>query len=993
LSLKQDLEEIINQGFEFLKQAEDAENAQDFPTAIYKYQKAAELLGKCEVARDKLTIIYDRITELHKLNEYYKTQSMQSTKVDPYKLQEQAFSLIDQAKLFEKSRDYQKSIDCLLQAVDLLYDSGWTIDQLMSFKDWIDKLKNCIQQNLMKNITNVPNLPSNMEVESNHSQNISDFSSIQSESQLKSSIRSKSIDHSINELQNKAFDLIDKSKQLEKIGSYKEAIENLLEAVPLLLQSGWNEEQVLGIKNEIEKIQNKMNKVSLNSLKQSNKLTEPISTFAQVPQKDVLPHIQKVETSEINKQEYIPTFAQVPQKDVLPHIQKVETSEINKQEYIPTFAQVPQKDVLPYIQKVETSEIKRQEYIPMFSVLQQGISVDEIEKQNLQTKMEIQQRRKMIEERQNEAFRLLDEANKLEKNNDYENSINIYKKVVDIFSEIGWTNEANKVLETIDKLQSKSIKSELKSQNIILSKISKQKELLERITENIEGKSKIDEQVITSSSLKLFEEKRKFSKEKEEEAFKYLDNGKKYLEQKRYDEAIADFNRAITILEQIGWNDYVPKIKQTIQDIISQKSIEESKLTKTPAAEKATEELKIDDRKQVWIQNQALNYIVEAQNYASRLDFNKALNRYNQAIELLIRIGWNDQINQVRELIKELQKQKQISEFNMQKQLINKIQQDSQERKIMQQIADKKRMEEIERENAIKQQKLKEFEEKKKKENEFYNKALSLIEEAGKIKRSTINDYDLIIEKYQQAKDFLSNISWALESRIVQEMIQNLKEEKERKIQEESQRLKILEEFKKQQKEVEETMKKQIESYSMKIEDKSIKLKEFEKQQAQRKELELRAFKLIEEAEQLSKQQAYIDSVELYQQAIEIFKKIGWNDQIKYLEDKIRNIYDSQKRFMEKYHIMKQKQLEESLEKSKIFEQKKHEELSKILDIKEMIRAIENKKKATSSSKKEEIPSTFGFSLKEKRVSIKDELFSTIETKRKEIQDQKLKEK
>jgi len=995
LALKQDLEELINEGLEILEEAEEAETNEDWSVAIYKYQKAAEILSKCKLPKEKIDMIYDRITELYKIDEYYKQQTLQKVEeIDPSKLQDQAFKLIDQSKQFEKSCEYQKAIDCLLQAVDMLYDAGWELQQLMSFKDEIDRLKKCLQQSSMPNIpptttsaTTIPQPPttdSQIKTQENIQPafNPSLASSIPSQtnfqppaSQFSQNIPQQQM-QSMKKLQDQAFKLIDKAKELERKMQYPDAIESLMQAVQLLLQAGWNEEQLTGFQGKIEKIQQKMVR--------SKQPTTPKTTT-----------IEGLRTD-------LPTFAQLPQQDVVP--------QISTQSH-------PQQ-----------SSIKKQEYIPTFAQLQQGISIEELEKRNKQTISEIEQKRKVIQQKQNKAFKLLDEANKLKKMNNYEGSIKIYKQVVDIFNEIGWQHEANQVLETINKLQNQIANLERKKQQEILFKISKQKEVLEGINGKIEGEivsPTYETSGLSSSSLKQFEEKQKLIREKEEEAFKLLDDAKKKVEMNRFDDAIADYNQAINIFNEIGWNDYVPKIHDTIQKVLSKKEafsatlqqvskgkvalttkerrvieqIQKSTMVKsTPVIESA--QLDKQKQKEVWIQNQALKYIAEAQDFAASSEFDKALTRYNQAIELLIRIGWHDQINQLRGVITEVKKQKEVFEFNKQKQLIGQIERESQGRQLMQQFAEKQKLEEKERKEALRKQRLAEYEERKRKEKEIYNKALKLIEEAEKIKKTTVSDYEKAIAKYKEAQQLLLHISWASESRIVQEMIQNLIEEKNRKQKEQILRAKQREQLRQQQKELEENMKKQMEAYERAKQEQLKRLQKFQQEQAYRKEIENKAFELLEEAEELMKQQAYMDAAELYQKSIENFKKIGWDSQIKYIEEQMNKLYVLQMQFKKEYQLnreLKQKQLEEILEKRRQHEKKKKEELSKLFEIKDMIRAIDKRKKQVQFPKeqltKETLPASAGFSMKMKRVSIKDSLLSSIELRRKEFQEKKAKMK
>ncbi|MHA1895839.1 MAG: hypothetical protein ACTSU2_00460, partial [Promethearchaeota archaeon] len=148
------------------------------------------------------------------------------------------------------------------------------------------------------------------------------------------------------------------------------------------------------------------------------------------------------------------------------------------------------------------------------------------------------------------------------------------------------------------------------------------------------------------------------------------------------------------------------------------------------------------------------------------------------------------------------------------------------------------------------------------------------------------------------------------------------------------------------------------------------------------------------------------EAAQYYQQAIEQFRLIGWNDQIKYIEEEIRkmNILEQQKRReLELQKLLEQKEKQRQLEEKQRAEEKKKEELKELDEINKMIRQvskIKEEKKKQEEFLKEQEKKILGFKQNEKLAlpkkplklsSLRDSMYSAVEEKLKELEEKKTK--
>ena len=88
---------------------------------------------------------------------------------------------------------------------------------------------------------------------------------------------------------------------------------------------------------------------------------------------------------------------------------------------------------------------------------------------------------------------------------------------------------------------------------------------------------------------KEYEEKRKIELEKEEDLFKILDRADEILKSKNYDDAIMEYQKALSMLTDLGpgWEPYTSLIKNTISNV---EKLKHSQLAKHYEEQKKLEE-------------------------------------------------------------------------------------------------------------------------------------------------------------------------------------------------------------------------------------------------------------------------------------------------------------------------------------------------------------------------------------------------------------------
>ena len=134
-------------------------------------------------------------------------------KRNPEELAQIALELLDETDKLEQEKDWVNAIEKYQQAAEYLKQSGYLQHRIQDIYARIEEINNFIKQDQLY------------------------------QSQIQKT--------QIEQLQDEAFALLDVSKELELKGSFKEAIQQYMAAIRLLVKSGWTEIQLENLKLKV----------------------------------------------------------------------------------------------------------------------------------------------------------------------------------------------------------------------------------------------------------------------------------------------------------------------------------------------------------------------------------------------------------------------------------------------------------------------------------------------------------------------------------------------------------------------------------------------------------------------------------------------------------------------------------------------------------------------------------------------------------------------
>jgi len=314
--------------------------------------------------------------------------------------------------------------------------------------------------------------------------------------------------------------------------------------------------------------------------------------------------------------------------------------------------------------------------------------------------LEFEKEKKEREESSNEAFEMIDEAEKLAKSYEfklkegvfmdcpYDQIIKIYREARKKFMNIGWEDQANKLISTINYYKEK-LESDKKLRTLEAEKIEKQRKALEeqkRLTEKV----KIEKDVMIKQKEKAIIMKSKevtpFETQKEK-AFKIMDQAKSQFNLRNFDLAIELYKESEDIFSNINWTTGINMVKESIQLIKDKKSEYESKLKtiedkkirdlkeekeideelkksldlkKIEEDQKKKELVKIQDQKafEKESSDRAYDLLEQGTKLLNRKKFDEAQNKYLAARDIFQKIGWFHEVSRINnELLLEIKKE------------------------------------------------------------------------------------------------------------------------------------------------------------------------------------------------------------------------------------------------------------------------------------------------------------------------------------------------
>ncbi len=542
------------------------------------------------------------------------------------------------------------------------------------------------------------------------------------------------------------------------------------------------------------------------------------------------------------------------------------------------------------------------------------------------------------EERKKETFNLLENAQILVSQGNYDEVLENYHKVISIFTQIQWVDEIPLLTQAIQDIEKK------KKERILY----KQKQLRKAIKKEVKERAFVEqvkyhrerERMDAIKEFKFLEREKFISDQnltQEQEAFKLIEAGEALLIEENYDEALKNYREAIELLNKIGWGTHYLKIlNDTIGTIQERKSEKEKahqtefKLALNHQKEEEQFQAKIADylkkeqekikSKEILLQkreitlssietrkSEAFGIMTNAENLLNQGKYDQSIKKYRQAELLLNEIGFPAEI--IQGMIQKIQEKRRTEELNIITQLELETRKEQEELIFQQQIVEKVR---IEQQKMIeKQEKLKKQEDIRLITEQKKEKAFNILEIAqSHLEKGNFNE---VLKLYQNATVLFEEIEWGDEIKLIENAI-NVIEERKRKAELKKQRdLSEVLEQEKLEKSFQEQISKEIRIQQEDLKHKQIVLRNREKELAYREKQKEYAFKLLDDAQIFLSQTNYDKALEIYFEVTNIFAQIQWIDEIPIIQETILGI-QSKKR---ENDLLKQRSLEKAIEDDK----------------------------------------------------------------------------
>ncbi len=578
---------------------------------------------------------------------------------------------------------------------------------------------------------------------------------------------------------------------------------------------------------------------------------------------------------------------------------------------------------------------------------------------------------------------------KFQKESPYEKAIQDYREFAKKLKKLGWNEESQRILESIQTLQEKLKRDIIIRKKLKLKqehKIEEKKEIEQKAKKTLEmekkhleeiqkAKKKIEEEKLSANAQaeQIFNNIEKISQKITE----YESTASRYQIECPYIEAINIYEISVEELKKLGWIEESQRIFESIQtlqqklkkDMYNREKIkqkeeqirkEQEKLEKKAKLsqilqkrqmqeiEKAKEE---QNKQRLSNKTQADKILAEiekvsqkikeyesiANRYQKECPYSEAIQFFSENAEKLKKLGWIEESQRIFESIQTLQQKLKEDEFNrrkkeIEKKKIEKAQEDLEKKAKFSQLLKKRQLEEIER---VK----KEQEQQRLSTKAQAEKILAEIEKISqKIKEyeSTANrfqiecPYNNAILVYTESAKNLSKIGWNEESQRIFESIQTiqekLKEDENNRRKKQIEKLKLKEEQEELEKKAKLSQKILIKRQKEQEEQKKRELQE----QLHKRKIAEEIFKKIDIIENKIKEyenkQDKIPYFCPYEDAIKIYKQTA--DELKSIgwTEQGNRIIEAIQRYKEK--LEEDKNYREN-EKKRIAKSKEEEEMLK----------------------------------------------------------------
>ncbi|MFX0176868.1 MAG: hypothetical protein ACFE85_11620, partial [Candidatus Hodarchaeota archaeon] len=488
----------------------------------------------------------------------------------------------------------------------------------------------------------------------------------------------------------------------------------------------------------------------------------------------------------------------------------------------------------------------------------------------------------------------------------YDDAISNYEKARDIFKKIGWINEANRLLNTINFYRDKKIKDnelrEIEKQKAEEAKLAKVPSYIPS-EEHLEKERKIIE----------FEKIKKEKTKEAEEILNLINKAEKmaqdYEIQKKegilkvkapFKEIIEIYRSAKKGFEGIGWTEQANQLVNSInhykerldadkrlrnlelekvkkEEVEIQKQKYEAKLAREAEAEllrKKMEAVEIKRKQTLEYEakkSQAFKFMDLAKKELNQNKFEKAIKFYKESEKIFAEINWVEGMKLIKDSINVITTKRE--KFELEKRLIRLKEEEKlrMEAQMKEQIAKAEDLQKLQQEQKRKE--FMEIQRQKEQEKEVSEEAYKLLEDGADLMNN--KKYDKAYEKYIMGRDLFQKLGWQHEvSRINNDLLFVLKKEMKQ-----TEKVKAM-----QQKKLEE--EKEIETLLKEAEIKRKELEEIRKKEKQKKREEFIEQEL-ENVKNIIKDLKYNEAIWKLKKVIRKSGKLGKEKLIKQIEKQI----------------------------------------------------------------------------------------------------------
>ncbi|MFX0031258.1 MAG: hypothetical protein ACFE9P_01230, partial [Candidatus Hermodarchaeota archaeon] len=564
------------------------------------------------------------------------------------------------------------------------------------------------------------------------------------------------------------------------------------------------------------------------------------------------------------------------------------------------------------LREIETQKAKQKQEFE--ESLKKGKDVDiekklKIEERDIRNEKLLDEAMNLINDAENEvkSYELSLKKDILIYQSPYGLAISNYEKAREIFKEIGWLDESNRLSYTINFYKEKKARDD-NLREIERNKLQKAKIEEARAKYIPEYKPFVREQKIID-----IEKLEKKESQDTDVIFELINKAERLAQEYEikkkegilnisspYPEIINLYKEAKMCFEKIGWNEQADQLINSInhykkrleadkkvreyetQKLEKEKELEKKRKLEVKIARDAEAELlkqkaqALELKKQQSLEyeakkEQAFNFMDLAKRELKQNNFEKAIKFYKSSEQIFTEINWPEGIRMINESINLIKKKKEALE--REKEILIKREEEKLKLKaqLEEQIAKAQDLKDIQEEKR--RQELLVIQQQQEYERKVSEQAYKLLEDGTALKNA--KKFEEAYEKYIMGRDLFEKIGWVHEvSRINNDLLFILKKE-----------MKQVEKIKAiQKKKLEE--EQEIEVLLREADEKRKELEKTKKEK-KRKQRELVIQQRLEEVNDILKKLKYNEGILMLKKVIKKLAKIGQEKQIKQLNKQI----------------------------------------------------------------------------------------------------------